>query len=344
MGKKSQSKRADPIGENVQLDAAVMSNLPPDCKVLSVMPSGQSLWVATVKIVVELTDGKTAEFFKKGASGERGPAMMKGAFEAEQALYNFLPKHVPKPAAWGTYSSDPDTHFYLCEFVEMYDDLPSARSWASAVSALHLNSMGCSPTSQFGFHVTTHLANVPVDNTWNASWEALWKQQMKSLFEQEQISHEPDEEIERLKIAYLDRAIPRYLGPLESEGRSIKPCLIHSDLWPGNIKPMTSSDELCMFDACAYWGHNEADLAICRNPRYKLGPRFIREYLKRVPVSEPAADFDARNAVYAIKYHTLLSILYVKDLRFRQVLKNELKALLDKMDAPPQVVGRDAHL
>lgn len=60
---------------------------------------------------------------------------------------------------------------------------------------------------------------------------------MKSHFEQERLHHEADEEIERLKNAYLDRAITRYLGPLESEGRSIKPCLIHSDLGPGTSNP-----------------------------------------------------------------------------------------------------------
>ncbi|KAJ5938438.1 hypothetical protein N7466_001572 [Penicillium verhagenii] len=88
-----------------------------------------------------------------------------------------------------------------------------------------------------------------------------------------------------------------------------------------------------MFDACAYWGHNEADLAICRNPRYKLGPPFIREYLKRVSISEPTADFDNRNAVYAMKFHALLSILYFKDGRFRQTLKDELKAVMAKVNS-----------
>lgn len=183
--------------------------------------------------------------------------MMQGTFEAEQALYTFMPNHVPKPVGWGTYTDEPDTHFYLCEFVEMYDDLPSPHDWAATVSELHLNSMGKSPTGQFGFQVPTHLANVPVDNTWNSTWEAFWVQQMKSLFDQDEQVHGSDEELRVLKTSYLEMAIPRYLGPLEKEGRSIKPCLIHSDLWPGNIKPKTSSDELCMFDACAFWGHNE---------------------------------------------------------------------------------------
>lgn len=183
--------------------------------------------------------------------------MVEGTLEAEQALYNFIPGRVPKPLACGTYAGEPQTHFYICEFVEMYDDLPSPHDWATAVSELHLNSMGESPTGQFGFHVPTHLANVPVDNTWNSSWYVFWKQQMKSLFVHDEQLHELDEELESLKADFLDKAIPRYLGPLESEGRSIKPCLIHSNLWPGNIKRRTSSDELCMFDACAYWGHNE---------------------------------------------------------------------------------------
>ncbi|KFA49954.1 hypothetical protein S40293_01286 [Stachybotrys chartarum IBT 40293] len=259
MGKRAQSKGAGVVDEDVQLDAAVMSSTTTPGFLIRATPQPFLTRSQICRAIAKcyLWPNLTAEFFKMGASGERGPAMMKGAFGAEQVLYSFLPKHVPKPAAWGTYCSDPDTHFYLCEFVEVYDDLPSAYGWASVVSGLHLNSMGGSPTNRFGFHITTHLANVPVDNAWKSSWEALWGQQIKSLFEQERLPHKADEEIERLKNADLDRAIPRYLGSLESEGRSVKPCLIHSDLWLGNIKPMTSSDELCMFDACAYWGHNE---------------------------------------------------------------------------------------
>ena len=189
--------------------------------------------------------------------GEVGANMMKGAYEAENALHNIIPDSVPKPVTWGTYQSDSETHFYLCGFVQMHDDLPSALDWAKTVSALHLGSMGKSPTGRFGFHVTTHLANVPVNNTWNSSWEALWTQQIISLFDQDERVHGPDEELGRLKTLFLQMVIPRYLRPLETEGRAIQPCLIHSDLWPGNIKPMAAKDQLCVFDACAYWGHNE---------------------------------------------------------------------------------------
>lgn len=122
--------------------------------------------------------------------------------------------------------------------------------------------MGRSPTGQFGFHITTHLANVPVNNMWNSSWQACWAQQMESLFDQDELLHGPDEEMARLKELYITRVIPRFLGPLESNGRPIQPCLIHSDMWPGNIKPAVDSGELIMFDSCAYWGHNEGTVPV----------------------------------------------------------------------------------
>lgn len=76
-----------------------------------------------------------------------------------------------------------------------------------------------------------------------------------------------------------------------------------------------------------------ADLGICRNPRYKLGAPVLREYLKLVPISEPVADFEGRNAVYAMKYYCLLSVMYFKDSRFRDIFASELKALVDKVEA-----------
>ncbi|KAJ5933739.1 hypothetical protein N7454_006068 [Penicillium verhagenii] len=33
----------------------------------------------------------------------------------------------------------------------------------------------------------------------------------------------------------LEKLIPRLLDPLTADGRSIKPCLIHGDLWESNI-------------------------------------------------------------------------------------------------------------
>lgn len=39
--------------------------------------------------------------------------MMKGAFESEKTLYDFIPEYVARPVAFGTYKSLPDAHFYM---------------------------------------------------------------------------------------------------------------------------------------------------------------------------------------------------------------------------------------
>jgi hypothetical protein len=58
----------------------------------------------------------------------------------------------------------------------------------------------------------------------------------------------------------------------------------------------------------------------------------LNEYRTRVPASEPEADFEQRNALYAMKYHVLLSIMYSDDKGFRETLMKELKLLLETID------------
>lgn len=55
-----------------------------------------------------------------------------------------------------------------------------------------------------------------------------------------------------------------------------------------------------LFDSCAYWGHNEADLGTWRAARYGMGRPFFAEYHKLMDVSEPKEDWDDRNALYAL--------------------------------------------
>ncbi|KAI1821719.1 Fructosamine kinase-domain-containing protein [Xylaria intraflava] len=340
-------ERVDPLGNGVILDDNIMAALPRDCVVMSVEPSGHSSWVATVKIDVKLANEARRTYFKKGASGQVGYNMMKGSFEGEAALHEFIPEHVPRPIAYGSYSSRPDTYFYISEFVDMLDSIPSPRAWAGAIANLHRRSMGRSPTGMFGFQSTTHLANVPVDNTWNSSWEVLWTQQMKSLLHQEEVVRGPDPELTRLKDTFLTQVIPRYIRPLETEGRSISPCLIHSDLWPGNIKPRSHDHGVAVFDPCAYWGHNEADLAICYNPRYRLGRTYLDQYYKTslLQPSEPRNDFEYRHAVYAMKYHVLLSIMYARDPSFRKIAMDEMRRLVNTIDTTVQDAqdAQEAH-
>ena len=183
--------------------------------------------------------------------------MMHGTFESEKAIFHYAPENVPEPVAWGTYKSIPDTHFYICAFHDMLDDLPDIQSLGALVARIHLDTFGKSPNGQYGFHVSTHLANIPNDNDWCDSWEEWFTKAMRRMIKAETESHGQDAELDKLTTALFDKVIPRLLRPMETEGRDILPCLIHSDLWPGNVKPDAETDKLMIFDSWCYWGHNE---------------------------------------------------------------------------------------
>ncbi|KAI4253186.1 MAG: hypothetical protein LQ352_003837 [Teloschistes flavicans] len=182
----------------------------------------------------------------------------------------------------------------------MTDDLPDVQKFCATVVKLHRDSMGWSPTGKYGFHVTTHLANIGNDNSWSDSWEEWYAKAFKRMLEEEEKSHGPDNYMKILTTAMFEKVIPRLLRPLETGGRQIEPCLIHSDLCPGNVKPDAVSGEPMIFDSCAFWGHNEADLGTWRAPHYRLGRSYIREYHKHIPPSPPEEDWADRNALYAL--------------------------------------------
>lgn len=160
---------------------------------------------------------------------------MRGTFESETTLYSFAPNNVPKPLAWGTYKEEPDKHFYICDFYDMTDDLPDIQKFCAIVAKIHQDSMGKSPVGKYGFQITTHLAYVDNDNSWSDSWEQWYARALKRMLEEEKRSHGPDDELASLTTAMFEKVVPRLLRPLETGGRQIQPCLIHSDLWPGNV-------------------------------------------------------------------------------------------------------------
>ncbi|VUC26635.1 unnamed protein product [Clonostachys rosea] len=293
----------DPIGDNVKLDQGIISGV----RIISTSRAGQSLWVETVKIEAMLPDGSTKTYFKKGATGNVGREMVRGCYESEKAIHSFIPEYVPEPIAWGSYLSRDDMHFYLAEYVEMNDVHPDDKAWATVASTLHRRSMGKSPEGKFGFHVGGFMANVPMSNSWSSSWEIFWVQRMRSLLEIEEGRCGKDASFTQLKSAFLEHVVPRYLRPLESDGRSIQPCLLHADLWPGNIKPRANSPGmLCAFDSASFWGHFEG-------PGLWNLEKAGEAYREMIHVSEPQDEYLDRNSVYGITGMILRSAMYNQD-------------------------------
>ena len=49
--------------------------------------------------------------------------MVPGEFVSMSTLHQTLQYLTPNPISWGTYAADLDIHFFVCEFVDMTDDL-----------------------------------------------------------------------------------------------------------------------------------------------------------------------------------------------------------------------------
>lgn len=81
--------------------------------------------------------------------------MFEGTFASESIFHSYIPRHVPKPHAWGQYKSDPSTWFYLCDFHELVDDVvPEVRDFVSIIAKVHRESMG--KKDRYGFDLPTH--------------------------------------------------------------------------------------------------------------------------------------------------------------------------------------------
>lgn len=188
-------------------------------------------------------------------SKDIGKHMLYSEFESMKSIHRLVPEFAPQPIAWGTYESIPETHFLLSEYREMILEMPDPDRFAARLSALHQNSM--SPNGKFGFHVTTHAGNLPQYTGWEDSWEAFFAKSMRQALDLEIKAKGYDPEFDVLIPALFEKVIPRLLRPLESDGRSVKPSLVHGDLWFANSGIDSDSGEPLIFDACCFYAHNE---------------------------------------------------------------------------------------
>jgi len=129
------------------------------------------------------------------------------------------------------------------------------------LARLHQQSQ--SPNGKYGFHVTTYAGNLPQEVGWESSWETFFAKSLWHALELEIKAKGPDRELDALLPVLFERVIPRLLRPLETNGRSIKPSLVHGDLWYGNSGRDSNTGSSIIFDACCFYAHNECELGTC---------------------------------------------------------------------------------
>ena len=254
--------------------------------------------------------------------------MMSGEHRAMSLMYDASADLVPRPLAWGTYSTIQDVHFLLCDFHEMKDELPDLSSFPAKMAKLHRETT--SSNGKYGFWVTTFHGNTPLDHGWASTWEEYFTTRTKTLVQMEQEAQGPCQEILDLAQPFFNKVVPRLLRPLETGGRSIRPALVHGDLWHGNVSVDAKTQKPIIFDAACFYAHNEYDLGVWRAGWNKLGKEHQQQYHKHCRFSAPEDDHDDRNLLYATRVNILDSILYKGDSGYREQLIADMRKLVEK--------------
>ncbi|KAJ4301290.1 hypothetical protein N0V90_003381 [Kalmusia sp. IMI 367209] len=291
------------------------------------------------------------------AEHELGRVMLEGEFHSMNELYKVAPDLVPKPHAWGQLKmASPETYYYLCDFVELVKDVPDPILLCEKLVALHRCS--ASPSKMFGFHIKPLRGNLPLDTTWNPSWKNFFVQLFRGSLASDQAHNGRWSESEQqLAERAMTHVVPQVLGPLEADGRSVKPSLIHGgkysqrrpietqadfniDLWDGNIGTDSKSGQVYVFDASSYYAHHELEIAIWRSrPNTIVGSGvYLKVYLAQMGISEPADQFDDRHMLYSAC--TALHAAACHDMStFRNECLGKLKALVEKYAPLPEDVS-----
>ncbi|KAL2192359.1 Fructosamine/Ketosamine-3-kinase [Corynascus similis CBS 632.67] len=305
------------------------SVLPSLGEILEVKNLPGSRWARISCIRVCNHDGNEENYFIKVSLGHHGREAIKGEFNATSAIYAATPDFCPHPIAWGSLQTERNAHFYICKYHHLSDAMPEPALLSEKLARLH--SSHTSPNGMFGFHCATYNGDIPQDNTWCDTWEAFFANGLRQVLSVREERAGTDATLDSLLPALFDKVIPRLLRPLETNGRRIKPSLLHGDLWFGNCAVKHGSKEVIVFDPASFYGHSEYELGNWRpgRNRFKDGGYF-EAYHSRMPPSEPVEDYDDRNALYALKFDLHAATMFPNKAEFLQMAIDDIRRLITK--------------
>ncbi|KAI0527710.1 Fructosamine kinase-domain-containing protein [Xylaria bambusicola] len=184
----------------------------------------------------------------------------------------------------------------------------------------------------FGYPIITGRGTLNRTKHWHESWAVQLTYLLEDLLKLDnQVNgHWPEFDIACKQL--IEGVIPRLLGVLQSEGRTIKPTLVHGDLWEGNVATDMNTGAVIAFDfdECIY-AHNEIELGTwrCRCATHFSSPIYLQAYQQEIEPCEPVEEFDDRNRLYAIKAAICDSAGHRGSIS-RQIAYNEMLFLCEK--------------
>lgn len=168
---------------------------------------------------------------------------------------------------------------------------PSQRDLGERLARMHLAppSDPAATAGAFGFAMDNTIGGTPQPNPWTADWV--------DFFREHRLRHML-RLLARPALTAPGEAVAARLGDL-FDGVTVRPALLHGDLWSGNISVAADDGAWTILDPACYYGHHEAEwgMSWCAS----FGPDFWAGYRSLVP-EDPG--FAARRRLYEA-YHKL---------------------------------------
>ncbi|KAH0980365.1 hypothetical protein GBA52_007542 [Prunus armeniaca] len=231
-------------------------------------------------------DTDAGSFFVK-TNRSIGPSMFEGEALGLGAMFETGTIRVPKPFKFGPLPTGGS--YIIMEFIEF-----GSRRSNQSVLGRKLAEMHKAGKSEkgFGFEVNNTVGSTPQINTWSSDWIQFYGEHRLGYQLQLALDQYGDS-----TIYEKGQRLVKSMGPL-FDNVVIEPCLLHGDLWSGNISSDKNGEPVILDPAC-YYGHSEAEFGMswCAG----FGGSFYSSYFEVMP-KQPG--FEKRKDLYML-YHYL---------------------------------------
>ena len=179
-----------------------------------------------------------------------------------------------------------NAHILVLEFIEQ---VPRMGTFQKQLGR-KLAEMHKTTKPRYGFSEDNHVGATPQKNSWKETWLEFYTENRLDY----QIRLAGDREISKSYEALR----PRLTGIIGPSGKE-PPCLIHGDLWAGNVISGPSGEPV-LIDPAVCYGHRELELAMTR-----LFGGFTREFYHTYNETFPLhPGWQNRQKIYTL-YHVL---------------------------------------
>ncbi|KAA8515996.1 hypothetical protein F0562_019175 [Nyssa sinensis] len=179
-----------------------------------------------------------------------GPSMFEGEALGLGAMYETKSIRVPRPFKVGALPTGGS--YIIMEFIEFGFSRGDQSVLGRKLAEMHKAGKSA---KGFGFDVDNTIGSTPQINTWTSDWIEFYAEhrlgyQLKLAREQYGDS----------TIYEKGQRLMKNMGPL-FENIVIEPCLLHGDLWSGNVSSDKNGEPVILDPAC-YYGHSEAEFGM----------------------------------------------------------------------------------